>query len=265
MLHKTELFNLALRAAKAASSEILRYYNSSELQVEKKEDNSPLTNADIAANDAILFYLDNSGIPVCSEERLLKPSQMSLNDTFWLVDPLDGTKDFIKRNGEFCICIALIERGRPSFGLIYVPVSGEYFYTDSVFQAYNSTGLIHPEKCVNSVISGHSSHSISVNKICEHFGLERLHCGSAIKFCRVAQGLAGVYPRFCGSSLWDIAAGDAIIKASGGGMYSIESGEELTYSGEKLKNDYFIAFSRHAMHLKDQYLAYAKTLLNEAK
>lgn len=260
-MSKTELINLAIKAAKAAGSEILRYYGSSELEINTKDDNSPVTNADIAANDAIGFYLQTSGIEICSEENILNPQKMSPNDTFWLVDPLDGTKDFLQKNGEFSVCIALIQNARPSLGVIYIPFSGELFYTDALFQTYSNTGLIKPQNSFNSLISGHSSHSPSVDQIGEHFGLERIHCGSAIKFCRIAQGLAGIYPRYCASSLWDIAAGDAIVKASGGGMFSIETGSELTYSGEKLKNEFFIAFSKAAMSKKDEYLAYARTLL----
>lgn len=262
-MSKTELINLAIKAARAAGDEILRYYNTDEIEINTKNDSSPVTNADIAANDAIEFYLQTSGIEICSEENILKPSKMSANDKFWLVDPLDGTKDFLKKNGEFSVCIALIENARPSLGLIYIPISGELFYTDALFQTYSNTGLIRPQTSFNSLISGHSSHSPSVDKLGERFGLERLHCGSAIKFCRIAQGVAGVYPRYCASSLWDIAAGDAIIKASGGGMFGIKSGEELTYTGDKLKNDFFIAFSKAAMSKKDEYLAYARTLLSE--
>ena len=117
---RKDLINLAQRAAKAAGAEILRYYHEGNFEVSTKEDNSPLTNADIAANDAIYFYLSQSGIDICSEEALLDPAKMSENDTFWLVDPLDGTKDFLARNGEFSVCIALIQKARPVFGLIYI-------------------------------------------------------------------------------------------------------------------------------------------------
>lgn len=258
---KLELINLATRAAKAAGAEILRYYNSDELEISQKSDNSPVTNADISANDAITFYLQNSGIPICSEESLLDVSKMGENDTFWLVDPLDGTKDFLAKNGEFSVCIALIENARPTLGVIYIPLSGELFYTSTLFQTHDNLGLIQPEKAVNSVISGNSSHTPSVDKLAEHFGLDRLHCGSAIKFCRIAQGLAAFYPRFCSSSLWDIAAGDAIVKASGGGVFGIESGAELSYTGANLTNEHFVAFSKAAMPYKDDVLSYARTLL----
>lgn len=258
---KKDLINLAMRAAKAAGSEILRYYNSDELEISTKADNSPVTNADIDANDAITFYLQNSGIEICSEESVLSPSKMSANDTFWLVDPLDGTKDFLAKNGEFSVCIALIENSRPSIGVIYIPLSGEMFVTNELFQTYCNGVLVHPANSAPAVISGHSSHTPSVDRLGEHFGMERLHCGSAIKFCRVAQGIASIYPRFCASSLWDIAAGDAIVKASGGGMFSIKTGAELTYTGDNLKNDFFIALSKHAMSRKDDYIGYARALL----
>ncbi|MDY4802931.1 3'(2'),5'-bisphosphate nucleotidase CysQ, partial [Campylobacter sp.] len=185
---KKDLINLAQRAAKAAGAEILRYYHEGNFEVSTKEDNSPLTNADIAANDAIYFYLSQSGIDICSEEALLDPAKMSENDTFWLVDPLDGTKEFLARNGEFSVCIALIQKARPVFGLIYIPISSETFYTGTLFQSFNDRGMIMPQTGSNAIISGNSSHSPSVDKMCDYFESERLRCGSAIKFCRVAQG-----------------------------------------------------------------------------
>ncbi|MDY4154456.1 3'(2'),5'-bisphosphate nucleotidase CysQ [Campylobacter sp.] len=260
---KKDLINLAQRAAKAAGAEILRYYHEGNFEVSTKEDNSPLTNADIAANDAIYFYLSQSGIDICSEEALLDTAKMSENDTFWLVDPLDGTKEFLARNGEFSVCIALIQKARPVFGLIYIPISSETFYTSTLFQSFNDRGMIMPQTGSNAIISGNSSHSPSVDKMCDYFESERLRCGSAIKFCRVAQGIAAVYPRFCGSSLWDIAAGDAIVTAAGGGMFSMLTNEPLKYTGQQLRNDYFIAFSKDALAHKDKFLAYARSLLEK--
>ena len=125
----SELLNLAIKAAISAGGEIMKFYssNSQALKVCPKDDSSPLTSADLAANEVILKELSKSGIKICSEESILQESD---KDEFWLVDPLDGTKEFLARNGEFCVCIALIKEARPVLGVIFIPVSKELFYAD---------------------------------------------------------------------------------------------------------------------------------------
>jgi len=122
----SELLNLAIKAAISAGGEIMKFYssNSQALKVCLKDDSSPLTSADLAANEVILKELSKSGIKICSEESILQDSD---KDEFWLVDPLDGTKEFLARNGEFCVCIALIKEARPVLGVIFIPVSKELF------------------------------------------------------------------------------------------------------------------------------------------
>lgn len=122
------LLSLALLASIRAGGAILRHYD--DYEISYKDDNSPLTSADLSANEAILLTLSQSEIPICSEESLLNLDELANLERFWLIDPLDGTKDFICKTGEFCICIALIEHGRPILAVIYAPKFDEMYYSD---------------------------------------------------------------------------------------------------------------------------------------
>ena len=119
-----ELLKSAIQAAFDAGNEIIKHYDSYDLKY--KSDNSPLTSADIAANEAIFSNLQKTKIPICSEEQILQDTDIS---TFWLVDPLDGTREFIQKNGQFCVCIALIQDFKPVLGVIFIPTKNEIFYT----------------------------------------------------------------------------------------------------------------------------------------
>ena len=122
------MLNLARLAAISAGVQILRHYD--DYEISYKSDNSPVTSADLSANEAILSTLSQSKIPICSEESLLSLDELVNLERFWLVDPLDGTKDFICKTGEFCVCIALIEHGRPILAVIYAPKFDEMYYSD---------------------------------------------------------------------------------------------------------------------------------------
>ena len=257
---KKELLDIAMRACKVAGSEIMKIYASGEFDVQTKNDNSPLTKADLASNEALFFYLNNTRIDICSEERILDASKRAGTSRFWLIDPLDGTKKNQQKNGEFSICVALIENGAPELAVIYIPFSREMFYASGNGMVFKNGVLLKPKKYDKVVISGHSSHSVSVDKMCEHFGFKRAHCGSAIKFCRLVEGEASVYPRFCASSIWDIAAGDYLLRQSGGAMLNMRTGEQFSYNGE-LKNDFFVAVSAGERENIQKYLAYAQSLI----
>lgn len=250
---------LAIEAAFKAGGEILRRYENYELSL--KEDKSPLTSADLRANEAIFSVLSRSKIPICSEERVLEYRFRDESSRFWLVDPLDGTKEFIAKSGEFCVCIALIENSVPSLGVIFAPMRREIFYSCGDNKLYRNGQLLSPASSfVNVIISGNFSYSKKVKSIAEHFNLKIDKCGSALKFCYLASGRAGLYARFCGSSLWDTAAGDFLLSQSGGVTLSLANLKPLNYAKKSLENDYFIAIAASNMAYKKDYLDFLETL-----
>lgn len=261
-LQKKELLDIVLLACEDAGKKIMKIYESGDFSVQKKSDKSPLTTADLASNETLFSYLNKTGIEICSEESILDVNKRTNYSKFWLIDPLDGTKDFMAKNGEFSICVALIENAKPQLAVIYIPWTREVFYSAGENQVFKNGELLHPTNYEKAVISGHSSHSVSVDKICEHFGLERKKCGSAIKFCRLIEGKASLYPRFCASSIWDIAAGDYLLAQSGGAMVNMRTNEPFSYAKE-LKNDFFIAVNASQMQNLQTYLKFAKSLLDD--
>ncbi len=250
----SELLEIAVKAARSAGDEIMKHYDSCD--VSRKEDGSPLTSADLAANDALFFWLERTGYPVCSEERLLDYKARGGESTFWLVDPLDGTKDFIEKKGEFCVCVALIERARPVLSVIYIPVSREIYYSAGN-GVYKNDRLLKPTfSGVDSLICGNSGHTERAQALANVFGLNIKRCGSAIKFCRLIEGNAGVYARFGDSYLWDIAAGDFLVTQAGGMMVGLENSSLISYDSEDLRSDYFIAVNAGARDRLSSYLDY---------
>ena len=252
---------IAIKAALEAGAEILKIYETN-FDVEIKDDNSPLTIADKYANDVINTYLKTTAIPIISEEnRQLAYEERKHWERCWIVDPLDGTKEFIKRNGEFTVNIALIENGDPVLGVIYVPVSKELYFTSedgksskkitlsteqiSVEQILNNSETIKPSK-ISSVVKivGSRSHlneetKLFISKIESENTVEIVSKGSSLKFCLVAEGLAHLYPRFAPTMEWDTAAGHAICKAVGLDVIDQTTGEEMKYNKENLLNNYF--------------------------
>lgn len=257
--------HIAIEAAIAGGIEILRIYESEEIEVEHKSDDSPLTKADKAANQAIIAYLEKMEYPIISEENKQIEYQERKNwKTCWIVDPLDGTKEFIKKNGEFTVNIALCTHGKPTFGVIYVPVSRELYYADvNKNEAYKSI-LSKDHKVVNELFShedriapsasnknlvrvvGSRSHMNEntleyIDSIKPDFDqIDIVSKGSSLKFCLVAEGKADVYPRFAPTMEWDTAAGQAICNAVGLNVISQETNEELDYNKENLLNPFFL-------------------------
>lgn len=228
-----------------------------------KKDGSPVTQADILSSEIITKHLMNTGIPITSEES--EHEDYSIRKGWsecWCVDPLDGTKEFVKRNGEFVINIALIRNQRPVFGLIASPVLDEVvfgstetgvFYSElSNWKTESQWKKIHPTEIINNPIvitCSRSHHSGSVlnfiNAIKEkNQDVEFLRMGSAIKFFALAKGEADTYPRFAPTMEWDIAAGQAILEALGGCVIHCETNEPLIYNKENLKNPYFVASTK---------------------
>lgn len=263
----TTLLNLAIEAAIHAGNKILSIYNDPNLdfQVEKKSDNSPLTIADKASNNIIVTLLENSNIPILSEENTEIAFEQRKNwKQLWIVDPLDGTKEFIKRNGEFTVNIALIEDNNPIMGVIYVPVKQILYFGDLTHGAYRCEittegpipsvkDLIHYGKrlplqshSTNYHVVASRSHMsqetetfINTLKV-QHSHIETISIGSSLKICLVAEGTADIYPRFAPTMEWDTAAGHAIAKAAGKNIYLIDGETPLTYNRQDLLNPWFI-------------------------
>lgn len=259
------MINTAIKAAITAGNKILEIYNNpdSDFSIEKKADNSPLTIADKASHIEIVKYLEQTGIPVLSEEGKSIPYNERKNwDTFWLIDPLDGTKEFIKKNGEFTVNIALIKKGIPVMGVIYVPVlQSLYVGSDEVgawkmdhvkekisFETIKETGktLPQPTDNTNFTVIGSRSHmspetETYINELKkEHPEIEIVSKGSSLKICMVAEGVANEYPRFGPTMEWDTAAGHAIANAAGKKLWLTDLSSELKYNKENLLNPYFI-------------------------
>ena len=255
---------LAIEAAIEAGKEILKIYDK-DFSVEYKEDNSPLTDADIASNNVIVKYLNNTNIPIISEE--IKPDSYKERvnwNLVWIVDPLDGTKEFVKKNGEFTVNIALIENGKPILGVIYVPVKKELFYANGQgsfkveniesFEAFNQKGKIkingsNPNKNEIIVVSSRSHINKAtqdyIEKLKETYkNIKMVSAGSSLKLCMLAEGKAHVYPRFAPIMEWDTAAGHAICKFADISVTTVDENKELVYNKEDLLNPFFIAGDR---------------------
>jgi 3'(2'), 5'-bisphosphate nucleotidase len=254
----------AIKGALAGGSAILKVYETA-FEVDVKADSSPLTEADRQAHLRITQHLKDTGIPVLSEEGRDIPFDERKNwQRFWLVDPLDGTKEFVKRNGEFTVNIALVENGVPIAGVIYVPVSGQLF-VGIVDQGAFSTTLdcLAPVSDLNNLLSsatrlpisraksgytvvGSRSHMSDetlafVARLREaHGDVKLVSMGSSLKLCLVANGTADVYPRFAPTMEWDTAAGHAIAVAAGCKVTMQDGITPLTYNKENLLNPWFI-------------------------
>ncbi|MEY4286646.1 MAG: hypothetical protein RL511_724 [Bacteroidota bacterium] len=252
-------YQLAIEAAIAAANTILEIYHQ-DFSVIEKSDGSPVTKADLAASACIEEILAPLGIPITGEESDKAPFEERQHwEQCWCIDPLDGTKEFVKRNGEFAVNIALIENGKPIFGLIASPVQAEILMGSKETGAYvlhfndvdrieNWRPLSHPENINKPLVMAcsRSHHSGPVLQIINELKaqgheLDYIKKGSALKFFDLAQGRADVYPRFAPTMEWDIAAGQAILEALGGEVVHAESGEPLRYNKANLVNPYFVA------------------------
>jgi len=258
-----QLLYEAIKAAFHGGQEILEVYHQSDFTVEWKEDDSPLTQADMKANHIIKKHLDSTGIPILSEEGAdIDYAERSKWLKFWLVDPLDGTKEFIKRNGEFTVNIALIENNVPVLGVIYVPETEELYFAAEelgaykkeefnkelildqiLFDAYRLPRSSGPNIFTVVASRSHMSEETQsyIEKLKEEHGrIETLSRGSSLKLCMVAEGKANEYPRFAPTMEWDTAAGHAIARISGAKVIDQNTGEELRYNKENLRNPWFL-------------------------
>jgi len=241
------------KIAKEAGDKILEIYDK-DFSIEYKNDASPLTEADLASNDVIIKGLSEnySDIPVLSEES----KNISYEDRkdwnpFWLIDPLDGTKEFIKKNGEFTVNIALIENGTPTIGAVYVPVKDTMYYSDGE-KSFKQVGTEEPvqiklkekgSKCV--VVASRSHLNEETEKFIEDLKkdydeIDMISSGSSIKLCLVAEGSADVYPRIALTSEWDTGAAHAVVKTAGGRVIQFGTNKELEYNKEDILNPFFV-------------------------
>ncbi|HVK61396.1 MAG TPA: 3'(2'),5'-bisphosphate nucleotidase CysQ [Bdellovibrionales bacterium] len=209
--------------------------------VQNKSDDSPFTQADLAANKIIVEGIAAiSDDPIVSEESVFPKMK---GNRFWLVDPLDGTRDFIAGEETFVICVALIEDSKPILGIIHAPISKETWHASVGEGAFNSKGRIrhsHPKRPLKAVGS-RSMPSDRMKLLYEMFGIETVdRFGSALKFCKIAQGDYDVYPRFGPTSEWDTAAGQVICEEAGCLVVSLKTGQALNYGKSDFRNEGFI-------------------------
>ncbi|MDB0002609.1 3'(2'),5'-bisphosphate nucleotidase CysQ [Salibacteraceae bacterium] len=253
---------LLIEASLKAGEEILRVY-AKDFQVETKSDESPLTEADKNAHLAIMSFLEQTGLPILSEEgKHMDYSERKDWNQFWLVDPLDGTKEFVKKNGEFTVNIALIENGLPVYGIIYAPVLKKLFVGNVGNEAWIAENIetsstvdfvleqktsIPKSKCAEPyiVVASRSHFSPETQEFVDEMKKEKgeidfASMGSSLKICLVAEGVADIYPRFGPTMEWDTGAGHAIAKAAGKMVTDHSTGKEMRYNKENLLNNWFI-------------------------
>ena len=262
----TDLFQqykITITAALEASDAIMNIY-AGDFERINKEDGSPVTIADLTSSEIIRKHLITTEIPITGEEVEKRPySERKYWNKVWCVDPLDGTKEFIKKNGEFVINIALIENEKPVFGLIASPIRRQIILGTKENGAFETSyeNALNPLKWrrlenlskINEpiqMISSRSHYSGNLLKLSqsieEDYGrVESQTMGSALKFFELVNNRADVYPRFAPTMEWDIAAGQAIYEAIGGKVINVNTGKPLVYNKEDLRNSHFIASNPH--------------------
>jgi len=264
---RNQLLHTAITAALKAGKAILEIYHSGAFDVELKGDNSPLTRADTASHDVIMSYLETTNIPVLSEEgRDIQYQERKDWKQLWIVDPIDGTKEFIKRNGEFTVNIALIENQKPIIGVIFVPVTGELYFSSKELGAYKAaldledfelevilakanTLPLQREDNTFTIVASRSHMSIETEEYVQqmrniHGEVKLISKGSSLKLCMVAEGTANCYPRFAPTMEWDTAAGQAICEHAGVKVLDWGTKEKMLYNREELLNNWFLVQSK---------------------
>lgn len=242
----------AILAAENASKAILEVYHSGDFQAEAKGDQSPLTLADKRAHQVIVAGLESSKLPILSEEGKSIPYEERKDWTyFWMVDPLDGTKEFLKRNGEFTVNIALIHQGRPVVGVVAVPVTGDVYYAAEGEGAFLKRGgqiIPLPKRKPADlsaaglrVVASRSHMSDETQAFVNGLKDPQLVSkGSSLKFMLLAEGLADVYPRYAPTMEWDTAAAHAVVSEVGLKTLEFNTPVELRYNKANLLNPYFL-------------------------
>ncbi len=248
-----KLVNPVCEIAKQAGAEIKKIYSEG-FEIQEKNDHSPLTTADIASHEIITSELKmlTPDIPLLSEESTsISFNERSSWKNYWLIDPLDGTREFIKRNGEFTVNIALIMEHSSNLGVVYAPVQDVTYFASRNYGAYKQTENQTPEKITartstpdnKPTICGSRSHAgKSLQALQDKIGdFELISMGSSIKMCLVAEGVADIYPRFGPTSEWDTAAAHCIVNESGGKIVDTELKTLRYNTKDSLLNPSFLA------------------------
>ncbi len=236
---------------KDASKAILEVYDSDDFGETNKKDGSPLTIADKNANEIILSKLNflTPDIPIISEETFESESLQALSETYWLVDPLDGTKEFINKTSEFTVNIALINNRRSIFGIVAAPVRGK-IWNGSIFDIRSEVDSV-PENI--RIVMSKSHKNENDKKFLDFLDMNEVQYqivekGSSLKLCSLADNEADIYPRFGPTSEWDIAAAHAVLNSCGGSVINIKEETELDYAKKStILNPYFMAFRNKAL------------------
>lgn len=244
-----ELSQIAQSTALQAGKAILSVYHSFDQGVEYKKDDSPLTKADLAAHEVIVNGLQETGIPILSEEGAEIPYEIRKNwDYYWLVDPLDGTKEFIKKNGEVTVNIALIHRQKTILGVVYAPVLDLLYWGNAKEGAWKREGTQAPvrlqnsaEQEINTIVASRSHLSEETQKFIDQYpGAKTISMGSSLKFMLVVENKAQLYPRFAPTMEWDTAAAQAIVEAAGRQVLTYPDLKPMRYNREEMRNGWFL-------------------------
>jgi len=254
---------IAIEAALEAGVEVLKIYHSGDFEVETKEDDSPLTKADKASHQIICSHLEASNIPILSEEGQSIPYETRKKwEELWILDPIDGTKEFIKRNGEFTVNIALVQKGKPTIGVVFAPALGDLYFSEKGVGAFKvkvdlnnyqldtllseALALPLPQEQRPFTIVASRSHLSEETKDYiekmkqEHGEVKLISKGSSLKLCMLAEGVADCYPRFAPTMEWDTAAGQAVCEAAGFQVIDWTTNAPMKYNREHLTNPWFI-------------------------
>ena len=259
---KKNFLNGLIELIKNCNKTILNIYNK-DFEINYKDDNSPLTNADLESNKLICDYLNllNKNLKEEINENFCIISEENKNDHYsirknikytWLVDPIDGTKEFLKKNGQFTVNIGLCRNGVPIFGIVSIPVSGEIYYGIEGIGSFKIDKDITTKLEIESkdltkeglnIVSSSSHMNENTKKYIEQFKNPNLvNIGSSIKLLYIAEGKADLYPRYALTSEWDTCAAHSVVKYAGGKVLNITDDKELVYNKENILNPYFIVF-----------------------
>ena len=262
-MEHSSLLTIAVQAAIEAGQRIMDIYSTDDFDVDFKSDDSPLTRADLASHDIIVKHLNETGIPVLSEEGKEMPySDRKDWTTLWIVDPIDGTKEFIKKNGEFTVNIALVKDQKPVLGVICVPALNELYFSTIEDGAFKTTEIdkwatvsnlieqgnklpLTSDRSTYTVVASRSHLSPETEEFIdglrrEHGEVEMISKGSSLKLCMVAEGAANCYPRFAPTMEWDTAAGQAICMHAGFDVIDWNTKKTMLYNRENLLNNWFL-------------------------
>lgn len=241
---------LIIDAARDAGIKILEVYNSEDFGVEEKGDHSPLTKADQLAHETIVEKLKETELPILSEEGAKIPYEERKEwEYFWMVDPLDGTKEFIKKNGEFTVNIALIHNQKPILGVVYAPVLDKLYFGGEGIGAFKSENMdpqvelkiIKNENEAKRIVASRSHLNEETKKYIEQYkDAETVSMGSSLKFMLIADSEADIYPRFAPTMEWDTAASNAVLRGLNIEVINMEDNKPLRYNKENLLNPHFL-------------------------